>query len=72
MDLGAIAQIFRIFTTKKVDDLSFKYLLLLSVGTILLLPRSFNSDFLIWKICNCLGAGLVVLMLVGFLKYHKK
>jgi len=69
MDFGAITQIIKMYSTKSAGDFSLFYVLFLTLGQTLLLPKSINSKIFIWILCNTLGAFLLSIILIGVILY---
>ena len=61
--IGAITQIYKIFNSHSASDISALWIAAILLGHVLHVPRSFSSEFWVWKLNCCIGIVLCAIIL---------
>ena len=67
---GAITQIIKMHRTHSVSDFAFLWLLALTIGEILHLPRSLNSQYWAWKVICITATTTIMVLFFSYLTYR--
>jgi hypothetical protein len=67
--IGAITQIVKIFQTMSAEDISALWIGAILLGHLLHTPRSFSSDYWVWKLNCCIGIILCGIILGQVIHY---
>jgi hypothetical protein len=67
--IGAIIQIWKIFNTGSAEDISALWIGAILFGHLLHVPRSFTSEFWVWKL-NCTVGLILCSIILGQVIHH--
>ena len=69
---GSIRQLCYIFKHKKARDITLFWIVCILMSELLALPRSLTSGYWVWGVCHIISSILVVLLLIGIIKYRHR
>ena len=62
--IGAITQIYKIFQSHSAEDIALFWIGAILFGHVLHVPRSFSSEFWVWKL-NCVVGIILCAIILG-------
>lgn len=69
VQIGAVLQIIKTYTTQSAGDIAFFWIVLLLVGETFHLPLAFSSHYLMWKLAHIFAICLICALLAGVTIY---
>jgi len=67
--IGAVTQIVKIFNRGSAEDIAMFWIIAILLGHVLHVPRSFSSEFWVWKLNCCIGIVLCAIILGQVIHY---
>lgn len=69
---GSTRQLYHILKHKRARDITLLWIGAILTSELLALPRSLTSGYWVWGLCHIISSVLVVVLLVGVIKYREK